>query len=106
MAALAALAVALYMRKPGIRAPIDSLAVLPFVNASHDPQSEFLADGMTETIINKLAELPQLRVMSRTTMFRYKGKNADPQHVGRELKVRGVLAGRVLQLGQKLDIQT
>ena len=106
VAALATLAVALYMRKPGIRPPIDSLAVLPFVNASHDPQSEFLADGMTETIINKLAELPQLRVMSRTTMFRYKGKNADPQHVGRELKVSAVLAGRVLQLGQKLDIQT
>jgi TolB-like protein/Flp pilus assembly protein TadD len=107
VAALAAIAVALYMRnRQAIRAPIDSLAVLPFVNASHDPQSEFLADGMTETIINKLAELPQLRVMSRTTMFRYKGKNADPQHVGRELNVSAVLAGRVLQVGQKLDIQT
>ena len=104
VAALATLAVALYMRKPGIRAPIDSLAVLPFVNASHDPQSEFLADGMTETIINKLAELPQLRVMSRTTMFRYKGKNADPQHVGRELKVSAVLAGRVLQLGLRVKL--
>jgi TolB-like protein/Tfp pilus assembly protein PilF len=86
--------------------PIDSLAVLPFVNTSHDAQSEFLADGMTETIINKLAELPQIKVMSRSTMFRYKGKNADPQEVGRMLKVRAVLTGHVLQLGSRLNIQT
>jgi len=93
-------------RTASARPPIDSLAVLPFVNASRDPQSEFLADGMTETIINKLTELPQLKVMSRSTMFRYKGKNADPQQVGRELKVSAVLAGRVLQVGDRLDIQT
>jgi serine/threonine protein kinase/Tfp pilus assembly protein PilF len=100
-------AVAIYIRAhAGSRAAIDSLAVLPFVNASRDAQSEFLADGMTETIINKLAELPQLKVMSRATMFRYKGKDADPQQVGRDLKVSAVLAGRVLQVGQQLDIQT
>ena len=93
-------------RRVAPRAPINSLAVLPFVNTSHDPQSEFLADGMTETIINKMTELPQLKVMARSTMFRYKGKNADPQQVGRELKVSAVLAGRVLQLGERLDIQT
>jgi eukaryotic-like serine/threonine-protein kinase len=93
-------------RTSSARAPIDSLAVLPFVNASRDPQSEFLADGMTETIINKLTELPQIKVMARSTMFRYKGKNADPQQVGRELKVSAVLAGRLRQLGDRLDIQT
>jgi serine/threonine protein kinase len=90
IAAVAAVAIAiaisaLVFRTPLARAPIDSLAVLPFVNTSRDAQSEFLADGMTETIINKLAELPQIKVMSRSTMFRYKGKNADPQEVGRQL---------------------
>jgi serine/threonine-protein kinase len=104
---LIALAAVLAMRRTSnVRAPIDSLAVLPFVNSSRDPQSEFLADGMTEAIINKLTELPQLKVMSRSTMFRYKGKNADPQQVGRELKVSAVLAGRVRQVGDRLDIQT
>lgn len=87
------------------RQPVGSLAVLPFVNTSHDPQSEFLADGMTDTIINKLAELPQLKVMARSTMFRYKGKNDDPERVGRELNVGSVLTGRILQVGDRLDIE-
>ena len=107
--AVVAVAVAitsLLLRPPVARPPIDSLAVLPFVDASRDAQSEFLADGMTETIINKLAELPQIKVMSRSTMFRYKGKNADPQDVGRQLKVKAVLTGHVLQLGNRLNIQT
>jgi len=108
MAAALIAAAAVYVARShaNVRAPIDSLAVLPFVNTSHDPQSEFLADGMTETIINKLTELPQLKVMSGSTMFRYKGKNADPQQVGRELKVSAVLTGRVLQIGDRLGIQT
>jgi len=105
-ALIAAAAVYVARSRANVRAPIDSLAVLPFVNTSHDPQSEFLADGMTETIINKLSELPQLKVMSGSTMFRYKGKNADPQQVGRELKVSAVLTGRVLQIGDRLGIQT
>lgn len=87
-------------------APIDSLAVLPFVNSSHDAQSDFLADGMTDTIINKLSELPQLKVMSHSTMFRFKGKNADPQQVGRDLNVRAVLDGSVRQVGNRLAIET
>ena len=107
IAVIAAVATFVYIRAHTTsRAAIDSLAVLPFVNGSRDPQSEFLADGMTETIINKLAELPQLKVMSRATMFRYKGKDADPQQVGRDLNVSAVLAGRLIQVGQKLDIQT
>jgi eukaryotic-like serine/threonine-protein kinase len=107
--ALIAIAVIVAMNQIHVtvaRPPIDSLAVLPFVNTSRDAQSEFLADGMTETIINKLAELPQIKVMSRNTMFRYKGKNADPQEVGRQLKVKAVLTGHVLQLGSRLNIQT
>jgi eukaryotic-like serine/threonine-protein kinase len=106
-AALIAAAVVYVARRPAnTPAPIDSLAVLPFVNTSHNSESEFLADGMTETIINKLSELPQLKVMSGGTMFRYKGKNADAQQVGRDLKVRAVLTGRLLQVGDRLNIQT
>ena len=101
-----AIVVAVVLRTPVTHLPIDSLAVLPFVNTGRDAQSEFLTDGMTETIINKLAELPQLRVMSRSTMFRYKGKNSDPQEVGRQLRVKAVLTGHVLQLGNRLSIQT
>ncbi len=103
---IALVAIYVIRRTTTARPTIDSLAVLPFVNVSHDPNSEFLADGMTETTINKLSELPQLRVMSRTTMFRYKAKNADPQQVGRELNVSAVLSGRVLQVGDRLNIQT
>ncbi|MDQ6800527.1 MAG: protein kinase [Acidobacteriota bacterium] len=108
ISAVALLAIAIFVARNWTvaRTPIDSLAVLPFINTSRDAQSEFLADGMTETIINKLTELPQLKVMSRSTMFRYKGKNADPQEVGRQLNVRAVLAGRVQQLGDRLNIQT
>jgi TolB-like protein len=83
-----------------------SLAVLPFVNASADPHAEYLSDGITESIINSLARLAQLRVMARSVVFRYKGEAVDPQQVGRELNVRAVLAGQVLQLGEHLIIRT
>ncbi len=83
---------------------ITSLAVLPLVNASADPQMEYLSDGITETIINSLAQLPQLRVMARSTVFRYKGREADPQAVGHELGVGAVLTGRVSQVGESLII--
>ena len=83
---------------------IDSLAVLPLANASTDPNMEYLSDGITESIINNLSQLPKLRVLARTTVFRYKGKEVDPQEVGRVLGVRAVLTGRVLQLGERLII--
>ena len=83
-----------------------SLAVLPLVNASDDPNVEYLSDGITESIINSLAQLAQLRVMARSVVFRYKGLHVDPQQVGRELDVRAVLAGQVLQLGERLIIRT
>jgi len=83
---------------------IDSLAVLPFVNVSTDPNMEYLSDGITENIIISLSQLPKLKVMARSTVFRYKGKDVDLQEVGRELNVRALVTGRVLQLGDNLVI--
>jgi TolB-like protein/DNA-binding winged helix-turn-helix (wHTH) protein/Tfp pilus assembly protein PilF len=83
---------------------IDSVAVLPFVNASADPDTEYLSDGITETLIGQLSQIPRLKVMARSTVFRFKGSNIDPQKVGRDLNVRAVLTGRVLQRGDTLTI--
>lgn len=86
------------------RKPINSVAILPLVNASADPSAEYLSDGITESIINNLSQLPRLRVMARSTVFRYKGREVDPQDVGKELNVHAVLTGRVLQLSNWLLI--
>jgi TolB-like protein/Tfp pilus assembly protein PilF len=88
------------------RKVIDSLAVLPLVNAGRDAEMEYLSDGITESIINSLSQLPQLRVMARSTVFRYKGRDVDPQAIGRELNVSAVLTGRVIQLNENLIIRT
>jgi TolB-like protein/Flp pilus assembly protein TadD len=85
-------------RKPRVRKTIDSLAVLPLINASRDPNLEYLSDGITESLINTLSQLPKLRVVPRSTVFRYKGKNVDPQAAGEELGVRAVFAGRIVQV--------
>jgi TolB-like protein/Tfp pilus assembly protein PilF len=85
---------------------LNSLAVLPLVNASANPEAEYLSDGITESIINGLSKLPQLRVMSRSTVFRYKGTDTDPQDVGQDLGVRAVLVGRVLQISDRLIVRT
>jgi TolB-like protein/Flp pilus assembly protein TadD len=85
---------------------IDSLAVLPLENVGDDAQLEYLTDGITEGIINSLSQLPKLRVVPRSTVFRYKGRETDPQAAGRELGVRAVLAGRVFQLNELLVIKT
>ncbi|MBM3756707.1 MAG: hypothetical protein FJW38_22315 [Acidobacteria bacterium] len=84
----------------------DSIAVLPFVNASNDPDSEYLSEGLTESILNSLAGIPRLRVIPRSTVFRYKGSDKDPQTLGRELNVRVVLTGRVTLRGEVLVIGT
>jgi eukaryotic-like serine/threonine-protein kinase len=76
---------------------IDSIAVLPFENTSGDPEHEYLGDGITGSLINTLAALPKLRVMAQSTVSRYKGRNMDPQSIGRELGVRAVLTGSVAQ---------
>ncbi len=91
--------------RAGSHAAVDSIAVLPFANTSNDPNTEYLSDGISEALINSLTELQQLRVIARTTAFRYKGKEVDPQAVGRELNVRAVLMGSVRQLGDSLNIQ-
>ena len=94
------------VRRPRIPKTLDSLAVLPFENASGDPENEYLSDGMTGTLINALATLPKLRVMAQATVFRFKGRKSDPQIAGRELDVRAVLAGRVTKLGDAMVIAT
>src|SRR5262249_22901216 len=81
-------------RKSG---PIDSVAVLPLLNVTADPDLEFLSDGLTESLINNLSPLPSLRVMARSTVLRFKGKDVDPTTVGRDLGVGAVLTGRVQQ---------
>jgi len=79
----------------GRGAPIDSIAVLPFVNESGNPDTEPLSDGMTDTLINVLTQLSNLRVVPRSTVIRYKGKKIDPQEVARDRKVRAILTGRI-----------
>jgi eukaryotic-like serine/threonine-protein kinase len=83
---------------------IQSIAVLPFVNDSNDPDAEYLSDGITESLINSLSQLPRLKVMSRDSVFMYKGKETDAHTIGEELGVRAVLKGRVTQRGDTLDI--
>jgi serine/threonine protein kinase/TolB-like protein/Tfp pilus assembly protein PilF len=89
----------------GKRTHIDSLAVLPLANGSHDASTEYLSDGITESIINTLSQLPQLKVMARATVFRYKGREVDAEEVRRDLNVRAVMMGRVLQFGDNLVIK-
>ena len=103
--ALLALAVTLLYRFITVpTAPIDSVAVLPFTNVTGEGDAEYLSDGITDNLINNLSQLRRLRVVPRSTVFRYKGKVVDPQEVGRELNVRAVLTGRVVQRGDTLDI--
>ncbi|MDQ5871397.1 MAG: protein kinase [Acidobacteriota bacterium] len=86
------------------RKPIESLAVLPFANASADPETEYLSDGITESLINRLSQLPNVRVISRASVFRYKGKDQDPRAIALELGVRAIVTGRVTQRGDRLSI--
>jgi eukaryotic-like serine/threonine-protein kinase len=86
------------------RTAIDSIAVLPLANTAADPNAEWLSDGITESIINNLSQLPDLTVIARSSVFRYKGRDIDPQAAARELKVRAALTGRVVQRGDNLSI--
>jgi serine/threonine protein kinase/tetratricopeptide (TPR) repeat protein len=79
--------------------PIDSVAVLPFANTGSDPDTEYLSDGITESVINSLSRVSKLRVVPRSTVFRYKGKQNAPEQIGQELNVRGVVTGRVTRRG-------
>ncbi len=99
---LALVAIYFYMS----RQTIDSVAVLPFVNDSNDANAEYLSDGITESIIRSLSQLPNLKVMSRAAVFRFKDKNLDPQEIGRNLKVGAVLVGRLVKQGDRFIIKT
>jgi eukaryotic-like serine/threonine-protein kinase len=81
---------------------IESIAVMPFVNESKNEDVEYLSDGMTETLINSLSQIPNLSVKARSTVFYYKGKEISPQKIGEELKVQAILNGRVVQRGNDL----
>ncbi|HJQ70409.1 MAG TPA: protein kinase [Blastocatellia bacterium] len=83
---------------------MNSIAVLPFVNGSQDQGMDYLSDGITESLINNLSQSPNLKVMSRNSVFRYKGRDADAREVGRELDVEAVLTGRIVQRGDALSI--
>lgn len=84
---------------------ISSIAVLPFTYDRKDAEHEFLADGITEDVINNLAQVPGLRVMARATVFRYKGQDIDPQKVGHELNVDAILTGRLEHSNEQMTIQ-
>ena len=99
-----AIGLGLYLRAWRTQVNINSIAVLPFVNQNNDPEMEYRSDGLTESIINSLTQLPNLRVIASSSVFRYKGREADPREVGRELNVQAVLTGRMVQRGETLDI--
>jgi serine/threonine protein kinase/TolB-like protein/Flp pilus assembly protein TadD len=88
----------------GGRTAIGSIAVLPFTNTSGDANMEYLSDGISESLINALSQLPQLKVIARSSAFKYKGKEVDPQEVAKALGVQAVVTGRVVQRGDNLQI--
>jgi serine/threonine protein kinase/TolB-like protein/Tfp pilus assembly protein PilF len=85
---------------------IDTVAVLPLANTTSNAEMDYLADGITEGVINQLSRLPRLRVMARSTVFRYRGAQQDPLQIGRDLKVKAVIVGRLSQRGDTLNVQT
>ena len=101
---LAIAAVLTYFARSTRAQPIDSIAVLPFTNLSADPGTEYLSEGLTESLINNLSQAHNLKVMSRNSVFKYKGKEADARTVGRDLGVHGVLTGRIVQRGDNISI--
>ena len=104
-ALLLALAVGILFWRSKSQAPqIGSIAVLPFVNSSGTPDGEFLGDGLTESLIASLTHVPDLKVKSRDSVFRYKSKDVDPQKIGKDLAVDALLTGRVSQRGDTIQI--
>jgi eukaryotic-like serine/threonine-protein kinase len=93
-----------FTRRSISTAQIESIAVLPFQNESVNPDVDYLSDGMTESLINSLSQLPKLNVKARSSVFRYKGKEVEPQQVGSELNVQAILNGRVVQRGDDLTL--
>jgi len=104
VAVIAVIAVATFYFGRSSSSPIKSVAVLPFSNASGDPSTEFVSDGITEGIIDRLSELPSIKVISRTSAFHYKQREIEPQKVAKELGVEALVTGRVLQQGNDLTV--
>ncbi|MGH9748224.1 MAG: protein kinase domain-containing protein [Candidatus Acidiferrales bacterium] len=102
--AIAALLLIRYRMLAGRSEAIDSLAILPFENAGANPDAEYLSDGITESLINSISQLPNLKVIARSSVFRYKGKTVDPRAAGRELSARAILTGRIVKRGDDLSI--
>ncbi|MGH9959732.1 MAG: tetratricopeptide repeat protein, partial [Pyrinomonadaceae bacterium] len=101
---LGAVGIGSYLRAPATELPIESIAVLPFQNKSTETDTEYLSDGLAESLIYRLSQLPNLKVSPTSSVFRYKGKEVDPIKVGQELGVSAVLAGRMVQRGDSLTI--
>ena len=95
-----------YLHAGSTEVAVESIAVVPFMNQSKDPNSEWISDGLTESIINNLTQLPNLKVIARSSVFRYKGRENDPLVIGKELGVRAVLTGRLMQRGETMLIST
>jgi len=93
-----------YLHARGTEVAVESIAVIPFVNQNKDQNAEWISDGLTESIINNLTQLPNLKVIARSSVFRYKGRETDPIAVGNELGVRAVLTGRLMQRGDTMLI--
>jgi serine/threonine-protein kinase len=104
--AAAGFAIRSYLHARSTEVAVESIAVIPFANQSRDPSSEWISDGLTESIINNLTQLPNLKVIARSSVFRYKGRESDPLAVGKELGVRAVLTGRLMQRGETMLIST
>jgi serine/threonine protein kinase/Tfp pilus assembly protein PilF len=104
VALLAAVGFGLYRFVRSHPEPINSIAVLPLVNASNDPDTEYLSDGLTESLINTLSQLPKVKVISFSSVMHYKGQQVEPQAVGSALRVRAVLMGRIVKRGDDLFI--
>ena len=103
---LAAMAAGGYYFLHRASSAIDSVAVLPLANATSNPEMDYLADGITEGVINHLSRLPRLRVMARSTVFRYRQAQQDPIQIGRDLKVGAVVVGRLSQHGDTVNVET
>jgi eukaryotic-like serine/threonine-protein kinase len=95
---------ALYLRGRTSNVAIKSIAVMPFVNKSGNPELEYLSDGMTDTLISSLSQLPNLNVKARSSVFRYKGKETNPQTIGKDLNVQAILNGQIAQRGDQLTL--
>jgi eukaryotic-like serine/threonine-protein kinase len=94
-----------FFRGRSSSAKIDSIAVLPFVNATSNASNEYLSDGLTDGLISALSRLPETKVMARSTAFRFKGKEDDPQSIGKTLQVSALLIGRITQHGDTVAVQ-